>query len=96
MSHAQPSPVTRRCLGGGWAVLELAGRKVVRSVPAELNADTTAVLEEASVTGFVSADGLAARRGWAQMRVATALDTLLRVSNRLKSLNAPLSHCGYV
>lgn len=52
---------------------------MVRSVPAELSADTTAVLEEASATGFVAADALSARKGWTQMRSMAALDTLLRV-----------------
>lgn len=81
-------PHACRCLGGGWAVLDLPGRKVIRSVPAELNADTTAILEEASATGYVSAEGVGARRGWAQMRTVAALDTLLRVSARIRPAHA--------
>lgn len=67
-----------KCLGGGWAVLDLGRVKVVRSVPAELNGDQNAILEEASAAGFVSAEDVAARRGWAPLRVANALGTLLR------------------
>ena len=38
-----------RVLGGGFAVIPLGGRRLVQSVPGELNMDHTAVLQRAEV-----------------------------------------------
>lgn len=40
-----------RVLGGGFAVIPVGGRRLVQSVPGELNMDHTAVLQQAEVTG---------------------------------------------
>lgn len=60
-------------------MLDIGGKKIVRSVPAELNSDQNAIIEDAAATGFVSAEGVIARRGWTQLRTANALDKLLMV-----------------
>lgn len=67
-----------KCLGGGWAVLDVGGKKLVRSVPAELNTDQNTILELATATGYVSLEGVMQERGWVRIRVVQALDTLLR------------------
>jgi ESCRT-II complex subunit VPS22 len=68
-----------KCLGGGWAVLTAGGRRIVRSVPAELNSDQNAILEAASAAGgCVSVEGMVRGKGWAEVRVKEALDSLLR------------------
>ena len=38
-----------RILGGGFAVIPVGGRRLVQSVPGELNMDHTAVLQKAEV-----------------------------------------------
>jgi len=68
-----------RQLGGGWDVLTVAGRRLVRSVPTELSSDATAALEAAAQNGGgVSCAALAAAAGWAAERAQAALDALLR------------------
>ena len=39
-----------RVLGGGFAVIPVGGRRLVQSVPGELNMDHTAVLQQAEVS----------------------------------------------
>ena len=42
-----------RVLGGGFAVIPVGGRRLVQSVPGELNMDHTAVLQQAEVGGKI-------------------------------------------
>ena len=42
-----------RVLGGGFAVIPVGGRRLVQSVPGELNMDHTAVLQQAEVDGKI-------------------------------------------
>ena len=43
-----------RILGGGFAVIPVGGRRLVQSVPGELNMDHTAVLQRADVRTVMS------------------------------------------
>jgi ESCRT-II complex subunit VPS22 len=42
-----------RVLGGGFTVLPVGGRRLVQSIPGELNMDHTAVLQKAEVTSII-------------------------------------------
>ena len=45
-----------RVLGEGFAVIPIGGRRLVQSVPGELNMDHTAVLQKAEVTSVWCGD----------------------------------------
>jgi ESCRT-II complex subunit VPS22 len=67
-----------RQLGGGYAVVTLAGHEYIRSVPRELDADHAAVLAAASEGGaHVSRSGLVAQCSWTAARAQRALDVLM-------------------
>lgn len=62
-------------LGAGYEVVDVAGRKMVRSVPGELDADQTGVLEVARESdGRVTEDALMRKMGWKRDRARAALD----------------------
>ena len=77
-------------LGGGWRVMRVAGRRIVRSVPVELNPDQSEVIRLADAeggvggggAGCVSMSGLQSRDangpGWTAERARTALDELVK------------------
>ncbi|KAJ7063080.1 EAP30/Vps36 family-domain-containing protein [Mycena amicta] len=70
---------TLQPLGVGYQLLVLAdGRKLVRSVPKELDEDQTVVLAIAQQeAGRVVPDMLVSRKGWTHARATTALDNML-------------------
>jgi len=70
---------TLKPLGAGYEVIDVGGgRKMVRSVMKELDADQAVVLAIAQEEGGrVSEDMLVARRGWTRERASAALQNML-------------------
>ncbi|KAJ6966726.1 vacuolar protein sorting-associated protein 22 [Populus alba x Populus x berolinensis] len=66
-----------KILGSGFEVISVGRRKLVRSVPTELNKDHNEILELAQAQGFVTVDELERRLSWTSGRATDALDTLL-------------------
>ena len=52
-----------KVLGGGWTVHQIAGRKIVRSVPVELNSDQSEVIRLAAAAAAATGGGSSAERG---------------------------------
>ncbi|KAF9196936.1 ESCRT-II subunit protein snf8 [Haplosporangium sp. Z 11] len=68
-------------LGSGFQVLQLGDKKMVSSVPRELNKDQSVVLALVQKTnGHVNVNTIVERLGWEAGRSKTALDTLLEDS----------------
>ncbi len=70
---------TLKPLGAGYEVIDVGGgKKMVRSVPRELDADQAVVLAVAQEDGGrVTEQALVVRRGWTQERARAALDNML-------------------
>ncbi|XP_004294366.1 PREDICTED: vacuolar protein sorting-associated protein 22 homolog 1 [Fragaria vesca subsp. vesca] len=66
-----------KVLGNGFEVISVGKRKLVRSVPTELNKDHNEILELAQSQGFVTVDEVERRLSWTSGRAIDALDTLL-------------------
>ncbi|CDP05766.1 unnamed protein product [Coffea canephora] len=66
-----------KVLGSGFEVISVGKRKVVRSVPTELNKDHNEILELAQAQGFVTVDEVQRRLSWPSGRATDALETLL-------------------
>ncbi|KAK8706052.1 hypothetical protein V6N13_049630 [Hibiscus sabdariffa] len=66
-----------KTLGSGFEVISAGKKKLVRSVPTELNKDHNAILELAQVQGYVTVDEVERRLSWTHGRAIDALDTLL-------------------
>ncbi|KAF9364559.1 ESCRT-II subunit protein snf8 [Mortierella sp. NVP85] len=65
-------------LGSGFQVLQIGDKKMVSSVPRELNRDQSAILALVQNTnGHINAIVIHERLGWETGRIKTALDTLL-------------------
>ncbi|KAF8937873.1 vacuolar-sorting protein SNF8-like protein [Dissophora ornata] len=65
-------------LGSGFQVLQIGDKKMVSSVPRELNRDQSVILALVQDTnGHVNKDLVQERLGWEGGRIKTALDTLL-------------------
>ncbi|XP_003383211.1 PREDICTED: vacuolar-sorting protein SNF8-like [Amphimedon queenslandica] len=67
-----------RVLGGGFTVIPVGGRRLVQSVPGELNMDHTAVLQKAESTAFISKSVLINELKWSEVRAQSVLDHLVR------------------
>ncbi|KAF9576774.1 hypothetical protein EC968_003281 [Mortierella alpina] len=68
-------------LGSGFQVLQIGDKKMVSSVPRELNKDQSIILGLVQNTnGHVNANVVAERLGWETGRIKAALDTLLEDS----------------
>ncbi|CAB4385352.1 vacuolar-sorting protein SNF8 [Rhizophagus irregularis] len=68
---------TLKPLGNGFEILPIGDRKMVRSVPRELNKDQTDILVLAQERGYVTKELLSAEFGWGNERINDAIDTLL-------------------
>ncbi|EMD32286.1 hypothetical protein CERSUDRAFT_144103 [Gelatoporia subvermispora B] len=69
---------TLKPLGAGYEVLDLSGKKMVRSVPRQLDEDQAVVLAIAQEDGGrVSEAALISRRGWTSDRARAALENML-------------------
>ncbi|KAE8725496.1 Vacuolar protein sorting-associated protein 22-like protein 1 [Hibiscus syriacus] len=66
-----------KTLGSGFEVISAGKKKLVRSVPTELNKDHNAILELTQVQGYVTVDEVERRLSWTHGRAIDALDTLL-------------------
>jgi len=67
-----------KALGSGFEVFSVGKKKLVRSVPTELNKDHNEILEMAQVQGYVMAEEVERRLSWSSGRAADALETLLK------------------
>ncbi|XP_065184235.1 vacuolar-sorting protein SNF8-like [Sycon ciliatum] len=65
-------------LGGGFAIIPVGGRKLVQSVPGELNMDHTRVLQLAEDTGHTYLSQVTSQLKWEEARAASILDHLVR------------------
>ncbi|BFG31214.1 hypothetical protein CerSpe_174880 [Prunus speciosa] len=64
-------------LGNGFEVISVGKRRLVRSVPTELNKDHNEILELAQAQGFVIVDEVERRLCWTTGRAIDAFDTSL-------------------
>ncbi|CAO3642431.1 unnamed protein product [Mucor fragilis] len=69
---------TLKPLSGGYEVLPIGDRKLVRSVPKELDKDQSALLLLAQKTGYVDHDMVKNELGWNPERINTATQHLLQ------------------
>ncbi|GAA5803060.1 EAP30/Vps36 family-domain-containing protein [Helicostylum pulchrum] len=69
---------TLKPLNGGYEVLQIGDRKLVRSVPKELDKDQSALLLLAQKTGYVNHDMIKNDLGWSTERIKTATQHLLQ------------------
>lgn len=67
-------------LGGGFALVKLGTKQMIRSVPRELNTDQATVLEAVQVLGYVTAEMLQVNVSWGRQRVMTVIDDLVAES----------------
>ncbi|KAJ3209834.1 ESCRT-II subunit protein snf8 [Dinochytrium kinnereticum] len=65
-------------LGSGFELVTIGSRKMVQSVPRELNADFSLVLSIAQTKGYTTATELVESQGWEEGRATNALDSLLK------------------
>ncbi|CAN6460193.1 unnamed protein product [Victoria cruziana] len=65
-------------LGSGFEVLSVGKKRLVRSVPTELNKDHNELLEIAQSQGYVTVEEVEKNLGWPHGRVIDALETLLK------------------
>ncbi|KAG2195327.1 hypothetical protein INT46_003784 [Mucor plumbeus] len=69
---------TLKPLSGGYEVLSIGDRKLVRSVPKELDKDQSALLLLAQKTGYVDYEMIKKELGWNLERIKTATQHLLQ------------------
>ncbi|XP_042406458.1 vacuolar protein sorting-associated protein 22 homolog 1-like isoform X2 [Zingiber officinale] len=67
-----------KVLGSGFEVISVGKKKLVRSVPTELNKDHNEILEVAQAHGYVTIEELEKRLSWSSGRAIDALETLLK------------------
>lgn len=66
-----------KVLGSGFEVFSVGRKKLVRSVPTELNKDHNSILELAQVQGYITVDEVQRKLSWSSGRATDALETLL-------------------
>ncbi|CAI2180134.1 14391_t:CDS:2 [Funneliformis geosporum] len=64
-------------LGNGFEIIQIGDRKMVRSVPRELNKDQSDILLLAQKRGYVTKDLITVELCWENERIKDAIDTLL-------------------
>ncbi|XP_010268373.1 PREDICTED: vacuolar protein sorting-associated protein 22 homolog 1 isoform X1 [Nelumbo nucifera] len=67
-----------KVLGGGYEVISVGKKKLVRSVPTELNKDHNEILELAQAQGYVTVEEVERQLSWSSGRVTDCLETLLK------------------
>ncbi|KAL5973915.1 hypothetical protein ACLOJK_030574 [Asimina triloba] len=67
-----------KALGSGFEVISVGKKKLVRSVPTELNKDHNEILELAQVKGYVTVEEVQEQLSWSSGRALDALETLLK------------------
>ncbi|KAI8084213.1 EAP30/Vps36 family-domain-containing protein [Gilbertella persicaria] len=71
---------TLKPLSGGYEVIQIGNRKLVRSVPKELDKDQASLLLLAQKTGYINHDMVKNELGWTTERINTATQHLLQDS----------------
>ncbi|CAA6672223.1 unnamed protein product [Spirodela intermedia] len=66
-----------KVLGSGFEVISVGKKKLVRSVPTELNRDHNQILELAQAQGYVTVEEVQRSLSWSSRRAGDALETLL-------------------
>ncbi|KAJ9061532.1 ESCRT-II subunit protein snf8 [Entomophthora muscae] len=69
---------TLKPLGGQYQLVTIGSRKLITSVPKELDADQNLALAEAQGTGYVTEDSLSVNQGWSVDRCQKTLNNLVR------------------
>ncbi|KAL1933066.1 hypothetical protein VTP01DRAFT_8744 [Rhizomucor pusillus] len=69
---------TLKPLSGGFQILQIGDRKMVRSVPKELDKDQSALLLLAQKTGYIDANMVRSALNWNDARIETAFQHLLQ------------------
>jgi len=64
-------------LGGGYKIVELGGKSMIRSVPKELNTDQSTVLEAVQILGYVTVSMLQVNLHWEKARTQTVIEDLM-------------------
>ncbi|XP_024520509.1 vacuolar protein sorting-associated protein 22 homolog 1 isoform X1 [Selaginella moellendorffii] len=77
-STIRPMTAYLQVLGSGFEVFTVGKKKLVRSVPTELNKDHNQILELAEVRGFVLVEDVERALSWHPGRVIDALETLMK------------------
>ncbi|KAG0501518.1 hypothetical protein HPP92_001590 [Vanilla planifolia] len=67
-----------KILGSGFEVISIGRKKLIRSVPTELNKDHNEILELAQGQGYVTVEEVEKRLSWPSGRAMDALETLLK------------------
>jgi len=67
-----------KVLGSGFEVISVGRRKLVRSVPTELNKDHSGILGLAQAEGYVTVEQVEKEFSWSTGRAIDALETLLK------------------
>uniref|UniRef100_A0A453LDV9 Vacuolar protein sorting-associated protein 22-like protein 1 n=1 Tax=Aegilops tauschii subsp. strangulata TaxID=200361 RepID=A0A453LDV9_AEGTS len=67
-----------KVLGSGFEVISVGKKKLVRSVPTELNKDHNGILELAQAKGYVTVEQVEKEFSWSAGRAIDALETLLK------------------
>ncbi|XP_066380399.1 vacuolar protein sorting-associated protein 22 homolog 1-like [Miscanthus floridulus] len=67
-----------KVLGSGFEVISVGRRKLVRSVPTELNKDHSGILGLAQAEGYVTVEQVEREFSWSTGRAIDALETLLK------------------
>lgn len=67
-----------KVLGSGFEVISIGKKKLVRSVPTELNRDHNEILELAQGQGYVMVEEVEKKLSWSSGRAMDALETLLK------------------
>ncbi|XP_058067851.1 vacuolar protein sorting-associated protein 22 homolog 1 [Magnolia sinica] len=67
-----------KALGSGFEVISVGKKKLVRSVPTELNKDHNEILELAQAHGYVTVEEVEKQLSWSSGRAIDALEALLK------------------
>ena len=67
-------------LGGGFSIITVGSKKMIRSIPRELSTDQSKVLEAIQVLGYVTVSMLEDNLGWENARAETVVEDLIASS----------------
>ena len=67
-------------LGGGFSIITVGSKQMIRSIPRELSTDQSKVLEAIQILGYVTVSMLEDNLGWENARAETVIEDLLASS----------------
>ena len=67
-------------LGGGFSIITVGSKQMIRSIPKELSTDQSTVLEVIQIQGFVTISMLEDNLRWENARGETVIEDLLSAS----------------